>query len=303
MDVMGRGRRSAGHPRRKSIGARAFFVLTVFAVLSGALSAPVRAEETPLYFGVLNQRSIALTARYWNPILEYVSRRSGVPLRLKMGKTAPDTTAMTVRGEFAFVYTNHLFTPERVRLGYRVIARPATPAVHAVIAVREDSPHQTLTDIKGQAVAFPSREAFLGYSVPMNVLHKLGIKVQPMFAGNQEGAMAQLHVKSVEAAAVNSQVLDDYSRRENLRYRVLWLSEPFQDLPIMANPAVPVSQVDAVRQAFIGMASDPQGRAVLEEASAALNLTGPIGFVAANNTDYESYRLFHQQALAKEPLP
>jgi phosphonate transport system substrate-binding protein len=255
-----------------------------------------RAQEPTLYFGVLNQRSIALTAQYWNPILQYVSRQSGVPLQLKMGKTAPETTAMTLRGEFAFVYTNHLFTPERVRLGYQVIARPRTPGVRAQIVVRDDSPWQRLADLNGHTVVFPSREAFLGYSVPMDALHKAQIEVTPAFAGNQEGAIGQLQAKAVDAAAVNAQIMENYARRESFRYRVLWNSEPYLDLPIMANPAVPKAKIEAVRQALVGMAGDPEGRRILEAGAALLKLSGEPGFIVADDGDYANYREFYRQA-------
>ena len=46
------------------------------------------APAKPYAFNVLNQRTIALTAEYWNPILTYVSKKSGVPLELKLAKNA-----------------------------------------------------------------------------------------------------------------------------------------------------------------------------------------------------------------------
>ena len=107
-----------------------------FAIISGLILCtvlPAHAETAATRsFGVLNQRSIQLTAEYWNPILQYVSKKSGVTLNLKMGKTAPDTSAMTGRGEFDYVYSNHIFTPTNSRAGYRVIARPVTEAIQVL---------------------------------------------------------------------------------------------------------------------------------------------------------------------------
>ena len=254
------------------------------------------ASEPTLDFGVFNQRSITLTAQYWNPILQYVSEKSGVPLQLKMGKTTAETTAMAMRGEFAFVYANNLFTPERVRFGYKVIARPRTPGIRGVIVVADDSPLRTLADLNGRRLISPSHESFLGYQVPELAMQKAKVHVTTTFAGNQEGAMAQLQAKVAEAAAVNSQVLENYARRENFRYRVLWRSEPFLDLPILANPAIPKWRVEAVRRAFVDMAADLAGRKILEEGAALLKLTGPLGFVAADNNDYANYVKFHRQA-------
>ena len=252
------------------------------------------------YFGVLNQRSVALTTQYWNPILSYVSERSGVPLRMKMRNTAVATTKATVEGEYAFVFTNHLFTPERTRLGYRVIARPDSADIHAVIVVREDSPYQSLSELDGKAVAFPSPEAFIGYWVPMDAILKAGIKIKTLFGSNQEGAISQLQLGLVEGAGVNGKVLESYSLREHFRYRVLWKSESYHDLPIMANPSVPKAIVQAVRNAFIGMANDPEGRKVLEASAAALKLPRAVGFKAADNADYENYRNFYLKTLVKD---
>lgn len=265
----------------------------------GAAGPAGAAEVEVYYFGVLNQRSIALTARFWNPILEYVSARSGVPLALKMGKTAADTTAMTVRGEFAFAYTNHLFTPQRVKLGYRVIARTTTPGIRAAIIVPEDSPLTSLAALDFKAVAFPSREAFVGYWVPMDALLRAGVRVSPSFAGNQEGAMAQLQAGTVEAAAVNALELQSYARRTGLRYRVLWTSESYHNLPIMANPAVPHAKVQAVREAFIGMSADPHGARILRASSEVLKLEEPIAFIPADDADYANYRRFYQTTVVK----
>ncbi len=280
---------------RYCAGVRAIWYLTVIVAL-GTTPTPAEASEPTLDFGVFNQRSIALTAQYWNPILQYVSQQSGVPLQLKMGKTTAETTAMALRGEFAVVYANNLFTPVRVHIGYRVIARPRTPGIRGVIVVPDDSPLQTLADLNGRSVISPSRESFLGYQVPGQAMQKAKIRVTLTFAGNQEGAIAQLQAGASDAAAVNSQVLENYARRENFRYRALWRSEPFLDLPILAHPAVPKVRVEAVRRAFIGMAANPAGRKILEDGAALLKLTGPLGFVSAENKDYANYIEFYRHA-------
>lgn len=275
----------------------------VLVLLLGPICAVSIAAESPdngYNFGVLNQRSVALTTEYWNPILSYVSKRSGVPLQLKMKNTAVATTKATVQGEYAFVFTNHLFTPERNRLGYRVIARPDSADIHAVIVVREDSPYKSLSELEGKTVVFPSPEAFVGYWVPMDAILKAGIKTKTTFGSNQEGAISQLQLSLVDAAAVNGKVLENYSQRENFKYRILWKSEQYHDMPIMANPSVPKATVQAVRNAFIGMADDPEGRKVLEASAAALKLSKAVGFKAADNADYENYRKFYQKTLVKE---
>src|SRR4051812_32338243 len=51
------------------------------------------AQEKPYSFNVLNHRSVALTAQYWNPILVYVTEKTGIPLELKLNKTSQENTS------------------------------------------------------------------------------------------------------------------------------------------------------------------------------------------------------------------
>src|SRR5262245_4227398 len=135
------------------------FAPLVFAAL--AVPLPGRADEAgkAYSFGVVNQRSPVLHAQGWNPILHCGSNKSGVPLRLKLAKTAPDHSAMIGRGEFDFVYSNHNFTPANEGVGYRVIARPVAAAITGQIVVPDGSPVKTLAQLDGKEVAFPSRAA------------------------------------------------------------------------------------------------------------------------------------------------
>lgn len=251
-------------------------------------------------FGVLNQRSAVLTAQYWNPILRYVSKKTGVPLELKMGKTAPETSAMIGRGEFDFAYSFHIFSPANTRAGYKVFARPVEPPIQGQIVVPENSPVQTIKDLDGKEVGFPSTVAFVGYAVPMNALLHAGTKVKPVFAGNQEGIMGQLKAGRIMAAGVNSQVMRDYGRREHYRYRVLWASEDYLNLPISAHPRVPAQEVVAVRDALVNMAADPEGLKVLEASAAVIKQQPPYGFMAADDRDYQNYPRYFKTTLVRD---
>lgn len=265
-------------------------------------AAAARAEEVrPLTFGVINQRSPVLTAEYWNPILDYVSARAGIVLELRIGRSAPETVEMAVRGELDFVYSNNLFAPGQQALGFRVIARPATDSIRGQIVALEDSPLRSLADLQGREVVFPSRVAFVGYQLTGDALVKAGVTVKALFAGNQEGAMAQLKAGGAEAAAVNASVLADFARREGLKTRTLWSSPLFPDIPVMAGPTVTEPVALAVREALVGMADTAEGRAILTRAAEAAGIK-PVSFTRASDGDYEPYRAFYRDA-ALDRLP
>ena len=241
------------------------------------------AQQAPLAFGVLNQQSPALTAERWNPVLHYASTVSGVPLQLKMGRTVQDTDAMMARGEFDFVFTNHNFQSEFDGLGFKVIARWAGEPIRAVIAVPADSPIQNLRQLAGKRVSFPSNEAFVAYAVPLVAHKRAGVRVEEVFGGNQEGTLAQLKARRVEAGAVNSRFLGQYAEREHVQFREIYVSEGFPDLAVIAHPRVPAATVERVRRALLGMSRDPAAAPVL-------TLAKSKGFEPAVDRDYDGVR-------------
>lgn len=265
------------------------------------LAVPAGAQNGQTYsFGVLSQRSAVLTAQYWNPILDYVKRKSGVTLNLKVARSAPESNDATERGEYDFVYSNTIFQPKMAAADYQVVLRPRDEAIAGQIVTLEASPIRSLKDLAGREVGFPSQAAFVGYAVPMDQLLRQGVGVTPVFGGNQEGIMGQLVAGRVIAAGVNNQVMRAFAARENIRYRVLWESAPFLNLPIAAHPRLPRAVVDAVKAAIDGMDYDPEGQRILEASAQAVGQKPPLGFRASSQADYQSYLDFYKHTLVKD---
>jgi len=277
-------------------------MLTSLASLA-APAASAGQADAPLSFGVVNQRSAVLTAQYWNPILRYVSQKSGIPLQLKLAKNGQEHAAMIRRGEFAFIYSNHQFSPENSLVGYTVIARPLESTIRGEIIVPADSPLQSLNQLHDREVVFPSKAAFIGYEVPMEALQRAGIAVRPKFAGTQEGALGQLLAGRAPAAGVNAAIARDYAARRNATYRVLWSSAEYPGIPIAAHPSLARPTVDAVRSALQNMANDPQGEKILAASGQLLQQEPPYGFTAASDADFEQIRQFYRNKAASASRP
>jgi phosphonate transport system substrate-binding protein len=265
---------------------------------STVLGGAALAQPVAYNFSPVNQYDINLTAAYWNPIIAYVSEKSGVKLNLKIGRTSADTTSYVLAKEVEFVFSNHLFSPEREQLGWKVFGRRQTPTLQGQIVVPEDSAITTLAQLKGKEVAFAGPEAFIVYKVPYAHLIANNIDVKPIFAGNQNAAFAQLFSGKVLASGGNSQLVEGYTRREGKKFRILWSSESFQDLALMVASKVPEKDAKAVATAFIEMSKDPKGKDILHEASKLIGLPNDAYFIAASNADYAAYRRFYQSAPA-----
>lgn len=275
---------------------RAFLSIAIFA--GGLLSVPAAAETYS--FGVLSQRSAVLTAQFWNPILDYVKNRTGVDLALKVARTAPESNDATERGEYDFVYSNTIFQPKMARANYQVILRPREEAISGQLVTLQDSPIHKLRDLNGKEVGFPSLAAFVGYAVPMDQLLRENVAVTPVFGGNQEGIMGQLKTGRVIAAGVNSQVMKAFAQRENIKYRVLWESVPYHNLPIAVHPRVPKAIASAVRAAIDGMDNDPEGMRILTATAQVIGQKPPYGFLGSSQDDYQAYIDFYKKTLVQD---
>lgn len=271
-------------------------VLAAVTLFTSALPMSGHAQQPTYSFSPVNQYDINLTAAYWNPIIAYVSEKSGVKLNLKIGRTSADTTSYVLTKEVEFVFSNHLFSPEREKLGWKVFGRRNTPALQGQIVVPADSPITDISQLKGQDVAFAGPEAFFIYKVPYAYLLSKNVDVKVVFAGNQNAAFAQLFSGKVVAAGGNSQLVDSYTRREGKKFRVLWTSEPYTDLALMASDKVPEKDVKAVSSAFIDMYKDPKGRDILHQVSKEVGLPNDAFFVPASAADYTAYKRFYQTA-------
>lgn len=262
-------------------------LLALLGLLAWGAAWAASVEERPRPFGVLNQQSPALTAERWNPILHYVSTAAGVPLALRMGANVHETDAMMGRGEFDFVFSNHNFLPEYDGV-YRVIARWGGDPIHCVIAVPTDSPVERLKDLDTKRMAFPSRDAFVGYAVPRVALRQAGVHVDEVMAGNQEGVLAQLKARRVDAGAVNSRFLRQYEEREGVQFRKIFTSDGYPDLAVAVHPRVPAAVAERVKRALLKMRTDPQAAPILAQVKFS-------GFDPASERDYDGVRRVYRQ--------
>jgi phosphonate transport system substrate-binding protein len=272
------------------------FAKSGFALLACVLAAAARAEPPSYNFSPVNQYNLKVSASFWNPIIRYVSARSGVRLNLKLGRTSADTTSYVLAREVDFAFSNHLFSPDREKMGWTVFGRRDAPPVRAQIVVPADSPVTDLASLAGATVVFPGPEALIAYKVTYAELLRRNIPVNVVFSGNMDAAFTQLFAGRARAAGANSQLVQTWSGREDKSFRVLWSSAPYNDLALMASPRVPAADLRAVANAFLGMRKDPEGRRILDAAAELVRSPQPLGFVPAGDADYASYRAFYAGA-------
>lgn len=252
----------------------------------------LNAQQNQEYtFGVISQRSAIETAKIWNPILHYVEKTTGIKLVLQVAKTGVESKEATDAGKYDFTYSNVIFDKEHII--YTPILKPNTDGISSQIVVLEDSKINTIQDLNNIKIGFPSKIAFVGYIVPTGYLNQQKILFEEVFGGNQEGIMAQLQSGAVQAAAVNSGVMKEYAKKENLKYKVIWQSVTFPDIPIAVHERVPLDISKSVQIAIASMSRESEGRKILIQIKKDTQREAPE-FSVANIQTYEQYLIFYK---------
>lgn len=273
--------------------------LILFLYVCLILPASVFAQQPRYSVGVANFQAGLSMAAQLNPILEWVGARAGVTLEMKTGLNFDETQQQLVRGRYDFFIGYPAFQPAlRSRFGYRVIAK-LQGSTSAAIVVQADSPYQKLADIQGQELVMARRGVFLSNVLPSAVLAKQNIQVVPRHMSNQTSLVTEFKLKRIMIAAVNWTVFSTLMQNMSEQYRVLWRSNEVLNYPLLVQDAVPVAVAERVRQAFIDMANDEAGRAILAQVNQRSGIKW-LGWDKASDVNYalaiESYRQLAPQA-------
>lgn len=238
-------------------------------------------------FGVTNIETIMTTAAYWNPILAWIEKQTGVSLVLQMGITAEETQARLMRGEYDFFYGYPLLQPQvRDKLNFHVLLKNKSVINTSAIVVQSNSSYFALKDLNNKRLWMPYPSAFIAHSLPMATLLAQGIHVQPQLVANQESVISAFKLGQIQAVSVNMRIFEKLMKDHVQSYRVLWRSPPLLSLPIGAQESVPLGVVERVQAAFVAMIDDPEGKLILQTINQRMGLK-LAGWEIASDKEYQ----------------
>ena len=201
--------------------------------------------------------------------------------------------------DVAFVCTGtYIHSLDRGRI--KLLVQPefmAGLAYRSLLIVPASSSAQRLEDLRGLVIAFTDPESNTGCLVPSAELADRGIEARRffrkiVFTGSHDRSIMAAALATVDAAAVDSLILDSMIERDQdyaKKVKVIWESEAFGPPPIVVPVGLDEALEERLRQAFLALHEDDQGREILAE-------IGIERFVPADERDYLSvidlYRRF-----------
>ncbi|ASJ72862.1 phosphate/phosphite/phosphonate ABC transporter substrate-binding protein [Granulosicoccus antarcticus] len=237
--------------------------LTIGLAVSLLLSPGVHAKEYT--FGIVPQQSAKKLARLWGPILARLSEDSGFTLKFATAKNIPTFEARLAAGNYAFAYMNpYHFTVFNESPGYLAIAHQENKSIQGIVVVHKDSKLQTLEELDGSTLAFPSPAAFAASLLPQAKLNNSNIKYEPRYVSSHDSVYMTVSRGLMPAGGGVMRTFNntDPDVRKNLR--ILWKTEKYTPHAFAAHPDVPEADRLALQKALIELKNTESGVELLK---------------------------------------
>lgn len=276
------------------------------ALVSLALVSPVMAQEWKAEFpeltiGISSGENETDAIARTQPYADYLSRELGVPVNIVRGTDYAAVIEAMRSGHVQFASVG----PAAYALARKVMGEDIAPVAvtldqdgnlgyYSVIAVRADSPYQTLEDIKGKSFAFADPNSTSGYAVPSYYLAtELNTSAdeyfsEVAFSGGHEQSVMALVNGTFEAVAThwrnetagNIQTMEKKGLIQPGSTRIIWKSPVIPNTPVMMLTTLPQELQDAFKTALMAFPEkDPEGFATYSNGTSS-------GYVEAKHEDY-----------------
>lgn len=235
--------------------------LGLFALLSPRAS---QADETVYRFGVVPQFEHRKLFAIWKPIIDEISRRTGIRLELAATLTVPEFERALSAGNYDFVYANpyHILR-EYTHQGYLPLVRDDKP-LRGILVVHRDNPVRSPVELRGQRLAIPSFNA-VGASLLLRADLEDLFKVEmiPVNVKTHSSAYLQVASGQLPAAGGVEKTLQEQDVRVRDLLRVIYTTRDMPSHPVAAHPRVPPRLRQAVQQAILDLDGSKAGHELL----------------------------------------
>ncbi len=274
----------------------------------GDTSPPVREKDTSgpaadirpldqLRYGVTPYLPEGILINEYAPLMEYLSSRLRIPVRLVVARDYADLVNKLERAEVdlaAFTPLSYVRAKREdpsLKLLLTEIVR-GTTSYASYIIVHRDSGFENLEDLRGKRFVFVDRNSASGYLFPYAFLLKNGLDPETffgdvLFSGNHVKAIRLITEKKADAAAISSNSLTT-ARDAGIRTRSLRIFKKAGRIPhdtLCARAGLDPGLIRQITELLLEMDTrTDQGRQILGEA------IGINGWVEVKDEHYAPVR-------------
>ena len=260
--------------------AAALAAATLVASAAPGLAQDWKGKYPELTFAVIPAENASGTADRYTPMTEYLTRRLGVPVKLRVANDYAAVIEGQRAGNIQIAFYGPASFSRAIITGVKtdplVNQRHETGVngYYSVIYVRANSPYKAIGDLKGKTLAFVDPNSTSGNQAPRFFLRRAGIDAETFFsktffAGSHENAVLALAQGTADAAANfwNSETDSNLTRMitkglvrdadgktlTQSDFRVVFKSEFLPEGPFAVLDSLPADLKSAIRQALLDM--------------------------------------------------
>lgn len=242
-------------------------------------------------FGVVPLESPATMFKKFSPLVEYLSRRLGSPVDLRIAVDFEGAIRDVGQNVTQLCYmTPSTFIEASRKYGVSVLAkalREGKPYHHAVIITRMDSDLKTLEDLKGRTFAFGDKRSTSSHIIPRAMLKQAGIDLPDLkyynYLGHHDDVVKAVLKGDFDAGGVMESVA---YRFKDKGIRFLKFSDDIPEFNICYNPSISEADLSIIKSALISLRdTDPEGATILKSIDESYT-----GFTEAKDSDYDTIR-------------
>ncbi len=258
--------------------------LTFKAILNSIfllLWAGVSAQAETLTIAIVPQYSPEKIYQDWRPLLDEISKNSGIKIVIQNHETIPDFEKALLKGEPDLAYMNpyHAVMAHKAA-SYMPIIRDKSQRLTGILVIPKDSPIQNIRELNGTTIAFPAPNAFAA-SLYMRTLltEKLKLNYTPSYVQTHSNVYLQVIAGLVAAGGGIQSTLNNAPVEIRDKLRIIYTTPPVFPHPIAIHPRIKAKVRIKLQNAFLALAHQPHLAQQLE------NIQIPV----PGKADYNEY--------------
>ncbi|WP_420598223.1 phosphate/phosphite/phosphonate ABC transporter substrate-binding protein [Neptuniibacter sp.] len=256
--------------------------LWIAVILSGIFSSALQAET--ISFGIVPQQSAKKLAKLWTPINAYLSEKSGLKIQFATAQDIPTFEKRVLAGEYDLSYMNpYHYTVFNKKPGYRAIIKQKDKRIKGIVVVPMDSKLNTLQELDGLTLSFPSPAAFAASVLPRAKMAKDGINITPKYVSSHDSVYLTVSRGLFPAGGGVIRTFNNTDTSVKEKLKILWTTPEYTPHAFAVHPRLKPETVNKLQLALLSMNTDPVGKALLQT----INFKG---MEAAEDEDWDDVR-------------
>lgn len=217
--------------------------------------------------GIVPQFDQRKIFQIWTPILSELELLTGLKFKIVGSKKIPVFEKQYLQGKFDFAYVNPYFMLlGNKQQSYYPLVRDTGRKLYGIVVVRHDSPIQTIKQLNGEVVVFPSPNAVGASLIPRSdFINKYNIKISPMYVQTHTSVYLNVIQGRAIAGGGVQKTLEQQPQDLRARLRILYKTKNFNPHAFAAHSRIPKKHAELVLNALLDMGKTEKGKTMLRQ--------------------------------------